>query len=49
MNAFSRLTSTHIVYLVVLLTVVVGTVLVGATGRSEGAGARFFFELPLAT
>ena len=34
MNAFSRLTSTHIVYLVVLLTVVVGTVLVGATGRS---------------
>lgn len=34
MNAFSRLTSTHIVYLVVLLTVVVGMVLVGATGRS---------------
>jgi ribose transport system permease protein len=31
---FSRLTSTHIVYLVVLLTFVVGTVLVGATGRS---------------
>lgn len=34
MNAFSRLTSTHIVYLVVLLTFVVGMVLVGATGRS---------------
>lgn len=34
MNAFSRLTSTHIVYLVVLLTFVAGTVLVGAAGRS---------------
>lgn len=34
MNAFSRLSSTHIVYLVVLLTFVVGVVLVGTTGRS---------------
>ncbi|MCM3687218.1 ABC transporter permease [Kocuria rosea] len=34
MNAYARLTSTHIVYLVALLTVVAGTALVGATGRS---------------
>ncbi|MFI7581926.1 ABC transporter permease subunit [Kocuria kalidii] len=34
MNGFPKLTSTHIVYVVVLLTVLVGTVLVGATGRS---------------
>lgn len=34
MNGFPKLTSTHIVYVVVLLTVVVGMVLVGATGRS---------------
>lgn len=34
MTAFSRLTSTHIVYLVVLLTFLAGTVLVGAAGRS---------------
>ena len=30
----TRLTSTHIVYLVALLTIVAGTVLVGSTGRS---------------
>ena len=34
MNRLSRLTSTHIVYLVVLLTIIVGTVLVGSVGRS---------------
>ncbi len=34
MKITSRLTSTHIVYLVVLLTIIAGTILVGAAGRS---------------
>jgi ribose transport system permease protein len=34
MKITARLTSTHIVYLVVLLTVIAGTLLVGAAGRS---------------
>jgi ribose transport system permease protein len=34
MKITSRLTSTHIVYLVVLLTIVAGTILVAAAGRS---------------
>ena len=34
MKITSRLTSTHIVYLVVLLTIIAGTILVGAAGRN---------------